>query len=75
MLDNPALGGGIQQVSDCLSIYLKRTDRNDQTVIEYGERLGSGAVFKRLSCGAATFGWRINCRTVAHAAHGRKCEA
>lgn len=48
MLDDPALGGGIQQVSDCLSAYLKRTDRNDQTLIEYGERLGNGAVFKRL---------------------------
>ena len=48
MLDDPSLGGGIQQVSDCLSAYLKRTDRSDQTLIEYGERLGNGAVFKRL---------------------------
>ena len=48
MLDDPALGGGIQQVSDCLSSYLKRADRNDQKLIEYGERLRNGAVFKRL---------------------------
>lgn len=48
MLDDPALGGGIQQVSDCLNAYLKRTDRSDPKLIEYGERLGNGAVFKRL---------------------------
>lgn len=48
MLDDPALGGGIQQVSDCLNSYLKRDDRDDQKLVEYGERLGNGAVFKRL---------------------------
>lgn len=48
MLDDPALGGGIQQVSDCLNSYLKRSDHNDQKLIEYGERLRNGAVFKRL---------------------------
>jgi predicted transcriptional regulator of viral defense system len=48
ILDDPALGGGIQQVSDCLNSYLKRVDRDDQKVIEYAERLRNGAVFKRL---------------------------
>lgn len=48
MLDDPALGGGIQHVSDCLNVYLKRSDRNDLKLIEYGERLDNGAVFKRL---------------------------
>jgi predicted transcriptional regulator of viral defense system len=48
MLDDPALGGGIQQVSDCLNAYFKRADRSDPKLIEYGERLGNGAVFKRL---------------------------
>src|SRR5580700_891915 len=48
ILDDPALGGGIQQVSDCLNSYLKRADRDDQKVIEYAERLRNGAVFKRL---------------------------
>jgi predicted transcriptional regulator of viral defense system len=48
MLDDPALGGGIQQVSDCLDVYFKRSDRNDQKLIEYGDQLGNGAVFKRL---------------------------
>jgi predicted transcriptional regulator of viral defense system len=48
MLDDPALGGGIQHVADCLKAYYARADRSDQKLIEYGERLGNGAVFKRL---------------------------
>jgi len=48
MLDNPALGGGIQHVSACLDAYLQRNDRNDDTLIAYAEKLGNGAVFKRL---------------------------
>ena len=48
MLDNPSLGGGIQHVSDCLDAYLKRPDRSDDTLTAYAERLGNGAVFKRL---------------------------
>jgi predicted transcriptional regulator of viral defense system len=48
MLDDPALGGGIQHVADCLKAYYARTDRSEQKLIEYGERLGNGAVFKRL---------------------------
>jgi predicted transcriptional regulator of viral defense system len=48
ILDDSALGGGIQQVSDCLDVYFKRSDRSDQKLIEYGDQLGNGAVFKRL---------------------------
>lgn len=48
LLDDPAIGGGIQHVADCLGEYFKRKDRNDRSLIEYGERLGNGAVFKRL---------------------------
>lgn len=48
MLDDPALGGGIQHAADCLNVYLKRSDRGDQRLIEYGDQLGNGAVFKRL---------------------------
>jgi predicted transcriptional regulator of viral defense system len=54
VLDDPAIGGGMQQVSDCLDAYLKRTDRDDQKLIEYGDRLGNGAVFKRLGFLAET---------------------
>jgi len=48
MLSDPAIGGGIQHVADCLNAYLKQSDRSDKTLIEYADRLGNGAVFKRL---------------------------
>jgi predicted transcriptional regulator of viral defense system len=48
MLDNPSIGGGIQHVADCLDEYFKRTNRNDSLLIDYGMRLGIGAVFKQL---------------------------
>lgn len=48
MLDDPAIGGGIQQVADCLNAYFRRPDRSDQKLIEYADWLGNGAVFKRL---------------------------
>lgn len=48
MLDDPALGGGIQHVADCLDAYLKRSDCNYDALIEYAEALGNGAIFKRL---------------------------
>ena len=48
MLNEPSLGGGIQHVSDCLNAYLRRSDRNETTLIEYAERLRNGAIFKRL---------------------------
>jgi predicted transcriptional regulator of viral defense system len=48
ILDDPALGGGIQHVSECLSAYLRRSDRDDAKLIEYAKRLENGAIFKRL---------------------------
>ena len=48
ILDDPALGGGIQHVAECLSTYIRRDDRNDGKLIEYAAQLGNGAVFKRL---------------------------
>lgn len=48
MLDDPAIGGGIGHTADCLAEYFKRKDRNDEKLIDYAERLGNGAVFKRL---------------------------
>lgn len=48
MLNNPQTGGGIQHVSDCFSAYMKRSDRQDNLLIEYADKLGNGAVFKRL---------------------------
>lgn len=48
MLDNPELGAGIQHVDDCLYIYCRSKDRDDHTLLAYADRLGNGAVFKRL---------------------------
>ena len=48
VLDEPSLGGGIQHVSECLKSYLGRGDRSDGILIDYADRLGNGAVFKRL---------------------------
>ena len=48
MLNNPAQGGGIQHINDCFITYLKRLDHSDELLLEYADRLGNGAVFKRL---------------------------
>ncbi len=48
MLDDPDLGAGIQHVADCLAVYFDRKDRDDDRLIAYADRLGNGAVFKRL---------------------------
>lgn len=48
MLDDPAAGGGIEHVSDCLGAYLRRRDRDPAKLIAYADRLGNGAIFKRL---------------------------
>jgi predicted transcriptional regulator of viral defense system len=48
MLDDPAVGGDIQHIADCLAVYLRGNDRDDRKLIEYASRLGNGAVFKRL---------------------------
>ena len=53
MLDDPPLGGGIQHVADCCHRLSAAPDRDDAKLIEYGERLGNGAVFKRLGFLAA----------------------
>ena len=48
MLDDPKLGGGIRSTVDMLSNYLRSEDKNLELLIQYAERLGNGAVFKRL---------------------------
>ena len=48
MLDEPSIGGGSQHMADCLAVYLKCPDRNDEMLIDYAEALDNGAVFKRL---------------------------
>ena len=48
MFNDLDIGCGVQQVADCFREYLRHPDRSDGTLIDYADRLGNGAVFKRL---------------------------
>jgi predicted transcriptional regulator of viral defense system len=48
LLDDPATGGGIQHVADCLDRYLRKRMGAPEQLVAYAERLGNGAIFKRL---------------------------
>lgn len=48
LLDDPSFGGGIDHVAECFHSYLHHEKRNDDVLISYAERLGNGAIFKRL---------------------------
>jgi predicted transcriptional regulator of viral defense system len=48
MLSDPVLGGGIRSTKDMFINYLRSENKNLELLIEYAERLGNGAVFKRL---------------------------
>ncbi|MDT8397140.1 MAG: type IV toxin-antitoxin system AbiEi family antitoxin domain-containing protein [Pseudomonadales bacterium] len=48
MFADPALGGGIQHVSQCFSAYLRREDANAERLLDYARRLGRAATFKRM---------------------------
>jgi predicted transcriptional regulator of viral defense system len=55
MLDDPATGGGIQHVADCFVQYMQRKDSDPRLLIDYADRLGNGAVFKRVGFLAERF--------------------
>ncbi len=48
MLARPSTGGGIHHIADCLTAYLRSTEHDLDKLLTYGDRLGNGAVFKRL---------------------------
>ncbi len=48
IFNKPEIGGGIQHVADCFTAYLRRSDRDDQKLLDYADMLGNGAVFKRM---------------------------
>lgn len=48
MLSDPSLGGGLRPTSDVFRAYLKSTSKDLQLLVSFAERLGSGAVYKRL---------------------------
>jgi predicted transcriptional regulator of viral defense system len=46
LLDMPKLGGGIRNVADIVRVYLEEGD--PLLLVDYGDRLGNRAIFKRL---------------------------
>jgi len=48
LLDDPSLGGGMGAVASIAREYMGGGSRDDPLLIEYGDRLGNRAVFKRL---------------------------
>ena len=48
LLDDPATGGGIRHVAECLRAYWACPDADPQPLIAYADRFGNGAIFKRL---------------------------
>lgn len=48
LLDDPALGGGVRPSLDVFRNYMRSDKKDTQLLIEYTQRLGNGAVFKRL---------------------------
>jgi predicted transcriptional regulator of viral defense system len=54
-LVDPGLGGGIRSANEMLGNYLRSENKNLGLLIEYGEQLGNGAVFKRLGFLLETF--------------------
>ncbi len=53
LLADPATGGGIRHVVRCLQNYLRGADADADMLIRYANKLGNGAVFKRLGFLAA----------------------
>lgn len=48
MFADPALGGGIQHVGQCFSVYLRRDDASVERLLDYAARLGRAVTFKRM---------------------------
>jgi predicted transcriptional regulator of viral defense system len=48
LLDDPRLGGGIRPCYDIMVSYLNSENKNIPLLLEYAEKLGNGAVFKRM---------------------------
>lgn len=48
VLDDPANGGGIRHVAEVVDAYFRSEHRDDKLLVDYGERFGNRAIFKRL---------------------------
>jgi predicted transcriptional regulator of viral defense system len=48
MLDDPSLGGGFRPTVDVFRAYVGSDKKDSKLLVQYADRLGNGAVFKRL---------------------------
>lgn len=48
MLSDPEVGAGMQHTAQCVWNYFNHAQRDDQALLRHADRLGNGAVFKRL---------------------------
>lgn len=48
MFADPALGGGIQHVTQCFAAYLRRDDVDVKRLLDYAAQLGNATTFKRM---------------------------
>lgn len=67
ILQSPDLGGGGRQTLDIVKTYWRSERADADTLLEYAQRLGNGALFKRLGFSAEYFGapteeWVLECR-------------
>lgn len=56
ILDDPGIGGGMRHITEVLNTYLSNERRDDSRLLEYANRLGNRAVFKRLGYLLETLG-------------------
>ncbi len=59
ILDDPRIGGGIRHVAEVLVAYFESEHRDEEILLNYVERLGNRAVYKRLGYLAETLGISI----------------
>ena len=48
MLADPALAGGIRPAADVLKVFLRDQEKAIPALLDYGDRMNNGAIFKRL---------------------------
>jgi predicted transcriptional regulator of viral defense system len=54
--DDPSLGGGLRHTVEALVAYSEQPDTDWRRLVDYGDRLGNGTLFKRLGYLAETLG-------------------
>jgi predicted transcriptional regulator of viral defense system len=69
MLAQPRAGPGIQHAADCLATYARAADASLDRLLDYADRIGNGAVFKRMGflverAALGTPEWLEACRAV-----------